>query len=424
MYATGLTHTFFPDEKSFVKTVLSHSMSYSSQTVDQMNTVGVFKDNFFDELNKHALRLNSYYNRKISSRLTLRSGFVINDISYDYYAKEIIESEFWSELLNSKGSTFLFNAYFQGKYNFTERILLTIGLHYAHFQLSKDNSIEPRMALSYEIDDKRTFSLGYGRHSKNENLPVYFVENITESGEPFRPNKDLKMIRSDHYIASFEQSLGNNMMMKLETYYQKISQLPVPVNPDKKYAPFLGGVPKYDTLANIGKGKNLGIEFTLQKFFTNNYYFLITSSLFDSKFKPADGKWYNSRYNINYVNNAVAGKEFDLGENKMLSLNAKVIWSGGKRLRTIDLEASREAEEAVYIEDDIYSTQAKDYFRIDLGIRMHFYGKKIEQVLSLDIQNITNRQNTWFKDYDPVRDRIYDYPMAGMIPVINYRIEF
>jgi hypothetical protein len=424
MYATGLTHTLFPDDKSYIKTVLSHSMSYSSQTVDQMNILGYFEDDFYDDLQKKALRINSYYNRKISKRLTMRTGFTMNNIRYNYYAREINDADSWSDLLNSEGSTNVFNAYLQGKYNFSERILFTAGMHYTHFQLSRDNSIEPRMALSFEIDDKRTFSLGYGRHSKNENLPVYFVEKISESGEVYRPNKDLKMIRSDHYIASYEQKIGKNMMLKLETYYQNISQLPVPVNPEKKYAPFLGGVPKYDTLANIGEGKNVGVEFTFQKFFTHDYYFLITSSLFDSKFRPADGNWYNSRYNINYVNNLVAGKEFDWSDNKMISFNTKVIWSGGKRLRTIDLEASREAEEAVYIEDDIYSTRAKDYFRIDLGIRLHFYGEKIEQVLSLDVQNVTNRQNTWFKDYDPAKDRIYDYPMAGMIPVINYRIEF
>ncbi|MGC9344855.1 MAG: TonB-dependent receptor plug domain-containing protein, partial [Bacteroidales bacterium] len=424
MYTTGLTHTLFPDDKSYIKTVLSHSMSYSSQTVDQMNILGYFEDDFYDDLQKKALRINSYYNRKISKRLTMRTGITMNNIRYNYYAREINDADSWSDLLNSEGSTNIFNAYFQGKYNFSERILFTAGMHYNHFQLSRDNSIEPRMALSFEIDDKRTFSLGYGRHSKNENLPVYFVEKISESGEVYRPNKDLKMIRSDHYIASYEQKIGKNMMLKLETYYQNISQLPVPVNPEKKYAPFLGGVPKYDTLANIGEGKNVGVEFTFQKFFTHDYYFLITSSLFDSKFRPADGNWYNSRYNINYVNNLVAGKEFDWSDNKMISFNTKVIWSGGKRLRTIDLEASREAEEAVYIEDDIYSTRAKDYFRIDLGIRLHFYGEKVEQVLSLDVQNVTNRQNTWFKDYDPVKDRIYDYPMAGMIPVINYRVEF
>ena len=131
----------------------------------------------------------------------------------------------------------------------------------------------------------------------------------------------------------------------------------------------------FDTLANIGKGRNYGVEITLQKYFSNNYYFMITSSIFDSKYKPADGQWYNTRYNINYVNNFVGGKEFKWGDHKMIGLNGKIIWTGGKRITPIDLDSSIDKGETVYQTNDLWSNQAKDYFRLDLGIRLHFYKK-------------------------------------------------
>ena len=161
-----------------------------------------------------------------------------------------------------------------------------------------------------------------------------------------------------------------------------------------------------------------------QVYFSDQYYFLVTSSLFDSKYQPKDGKWYNTRYNIQYVNNVVGGKEWNLGENKLLNLNAKVMWSGGKRQLPIDLEQSRLKGETVYFGNNPWSFKTKDYFRIDLGVKMHFFKKDKEHVLSLDIQNVTNRFNTWAQFYDSETDKIMDYPMAGLIPILNYRLEF
>ena len=85
--------------------------------------------------------------------------------------------------------------------------------------------------------------------------------------------------------------------------------------------------------------------------------------MFESKYESADGIWKDTRYNINYVNNFVGGKEIKWGYNNMLGLNGKVIWSGGKRLTPIDLEASKEAGETVYETDELFSVKGKDYFR-------------------------------------------------------------
>ena len=55
---------------------------------------------------------------------------------------------------------------------------------------------------------------------------------------------------------------------------------------------------------NKGEGTNYGLEFTLEKFYSKGYYFLFTTSLFDSKYKGSDGNKRNTRFNGNYVFNA------------------------------------------------------------------------------------------------------------------------
>lgn len=424
MYALGLSHTIFPDDKSYIKTVVSQSMSSSSNHYYQMDSLGALYTFWYDEMQSKAFRINTLYNRKLSSRHTLRAGLTFNRLNHNYFAERADSAWALTPLLNSEGSTNLFQAYLQGKYKFSEKVLLTAGLHYAYFQQSQDHSLEPRLGLMVKLPNRQKLSFGFGHHSKNENLPVYFVEQRDDDGSLFMPNLNLKMIRSTHYIVGYDLMFGNDMNLKVEAYYQNIKKLPVPTNPEKLWIPSFGGVNPDDTLSNTGKGRNYGLELTFQKFFTDGYYFLSTASIYDSKYKPADGQWHNTKYNSNYIFNLVGGKEIPWGKNKMLSFSSRMLWSGGKRLFSIDLEESQAQGETMYITEEMYSTKSKDYFRIDLGLRLHFYKERVEHVISLDIQNLSNRLNIWTQYYSPETEAIENYYMAGIIPILNFRVEF
>ena len=425
MYATGITHTFFVNDKSYVRSVFSSSSSYSSNDYSQMDSLGILKQTFFDDLENRAFRVNSFYNRKISNRLTMRTGIGLNFLSFRYYTRSYREdTDDFNAYLDKEGTTRIYQGYTQIKYKITDRLVFSGGLHYIHFTLNQDNSLEPRAGVAYELPHAQKIGLGYGKHTRHEQLPVYFVENKMPDGTGHMPNKSLQLTRSHHFMVSYEKSISDDWYFRSEVYFQHIPNLPVANNPDKYWSSIFGAFYPDDTLANIGEGRNYGIELTVQKYFSKSYYFLVTSSLFDAQYRAADSKWRNTRYNVRYVNNFVGGREFKWGDNKMLSLNGKILWSGGKRLIPIDLEASIAEGEAVFDMEEIYETQAKDYFRFDVGVRLHFFKVKSEHVLSLDIQNVTNRLNTWLQTYDAENQTIVDYPMAGLIPILSYRIEF
>jgi hypothetical protein len=424
MYALGLSHTYFPDDKSYLKTVVSHSMNGSTNHYYQMDSLGFLYTNWYDEMQNRAFRIRTLYNRKFSSRHTIRAGLNFNRLNYSYFGEQADAERALIPLLNSDGSTMLFQGYLQGKYKFTEKVLITGGLHYAYFHQSRDHSLEPRLGLQITLPKRQKLSFGFGHHSKNENLPVYYVEQMGNDGSVYMPNLDLKMIRSTHYVAGYDLIFGKDMHLKLEAYYQDINKLPVPINPEHKWIPSFGGVNPEDTLSNSGKGRNYGLELTLQKFFTEGYYFLTTASIYDSKYKPADGQWHNTRYNSNYIFNLVGGKEILWGKNKMLEFSSRLLWNGGKRLVAIDLEESEARGETVADWDKLFSSKARDYFRVDLGLRLHFYKKRVEHIISLDIQNLTNRLNVWTQYYNTETGSIEDYHMAGIIPILSFRVEF
>jgi hypothetical protein len=424
MNASGLTHTIYPDKKSYIRSVASYSSNYSSQSFMDMDSLGNLNDQYLDDFKNKAVRVSSFYNRKLSSQMSVRTGVVLSRLNYNFFTHNYIDSTNRNKFLDSGGKTNLYQAYAQGKYKFTDAVKLTAGVHYTHFALNASKALEPRLGLSWDLPNKQKLSFGYGMHSRHESLPVYFVEQEDSNGNISMPNRSLELTKSNQFVIGYEKMVSDNVLLKTEVYYQGISNLAVPNNPDKYWSPIFGGAHPNDTLVSTGKGRNYGIELTVQKYFTNNYYFLISSSLFDSKYKPADGKWYNTKYNLNYVSNFVGGKEFSWGKKKMVGLNAKIMWTGGKRIIPINLESSIEEGKAVYSDGEIWSTKADDYFRLDIGAKLHFFKRKAEHVISLDIQNVTNRLNTWAEIYDSENEVVVNYPMAGLIPILSYRIEF
>jgi len=83
-------------------------------------------------------------------------------------------------------------------------------------------------------------------------------------------------------------------------------------------------------LVGNGTGRNMGIDFTLERYLNKGLYFLLSASIFDSKYTANDGVERNTRFNKNYIFNATIGKEWQMGKNddNLLSANLHLIIMG------------------------------------------------------------------------------------------------
>jgi outer membrane receptor protein involved in Fe transport len=177
-------------------------------------------------------------------------------------------------------------------------------------------------------------------------------------------------------------------------------------------------------LANNGTGYNYGAEITLEKYFSNNYYFLITGSIFDSKYKGSDNVLRNTKYNGNYVYNLLGGKEFKLRKNKTFGVSVRASMAGGLRYTPIDLERSIEEQRTVRDTVNIYEPKRDDFLRIDLKLRYRINKKKTTRQWEIDIQNVSNTLNVAGDYFNTTSQQITTYSQVGIIPVLSYRIEF
>jgi hypothetical protein len=103
-----------------------------------------------------------------------------------------------------------------------------------------------------------------------------------------------------------------------------------------------------------------------------------------------------------------------------MGMNAKVLWTGGNRGQTYDTLVY--PPQKVY--DKRFEEQYKPYFRVDVNLSYRVNRPRTSHILSLDIQNVTNRINTLRKDWDYGLAGWKEDPQFGIFPFVSYKIEF
>ena len=121
------------------------------------------------------------------------------------------------------------------------------------------------------------------------------------------------MTRAAHYVLGYEQMITPSLRTKAEVYYQSLFDVPIIDSANSS----ISGINSYDGYADVpmknnGTGYNYGAELTIEKYFTNQWFMMVTSSVYQSKYVAGDGKERNTMWNGNYVNNFQGGKEFNL----------------------------------------------------------------------------------------------------------------
>lgn len=428
MGVMGLSHMYSVNRKGYLKTVISASTEGSEYFRESfrpnLDTWVIRNQNTLFQRN---LRLSSFYNYKLNSRISLRNGYVISRLGYSLEENRRNESR--NELvnfLNERDHTWFVQAYSQAKADLTPRFKVTGGLHYSIFLLNNNTALEPRFGMEYRINAKQRIQLGAGLHSRMEAVSLYLYKRQNGVAQE-QPNASLGLTKAGHLVLGYSLAIREHAKLKIEGYYQHLFQVPLDTNSRSllSMVNISSGIPNA-VLENTGVGENKGIELTLERYFARNYYFLITASLFDSKYLAPDGKWRNTIFNNTYAWNILGGKEFFLGPSKrhVLVLNSRLMWRGGNRFIPVNLAESILRNRTILNNTEAYVQRLPDYRRVDIGIAYKINTKSSTWTLSADIQNVTNYKNIIRERYDTSAKQItYSYALP-IIPIFNFKVDF
>ena len=462
MGVLGVSYEKVLKNNTFMKATLAASQEHVS--ADHYYIVGTVKTDGF--LNVQALppilgydfTTNKYsqvlsFFKKVDNKNTINYGFQNDIFQYNFVdsARQVtilpnqgggqlqFETTPWAYRWTTEGdAAVLAQPYVQWKHKANEEVSFVAGLHSQYFSLTNSWSvIEPRAGLTWRLPNNQGINVGLGMHSQIQSPYTYFYK-FTDEGIPgsgFRQhNRDMGFTRSKHLVLGYDRTLGTQVRMKLETYYQSLSNVPIENRPSSfsllnTGASFNRLFPEVG-LVNDGLGENYGVELTLEKYYSKGYMFLFTGSLFEAKYKGSDGIWRDTEFNGNYAFNVLGTKEFKTRKG-LIGIGTNLTTAGGRRYGPVDVERTQEAQEIIYVDATRNSLQFDPYFRADLRINYRINTKNLSHEIALDLINVLNTKNilnlTWapneIDNPDPDKSIIQNYQL-GFLPIFYYKIDF
>jgi hypothetical protein len=429
MGVAGLTHTLFLTPESRLTTTASVSGVKNDSKMYRLEKEHGLPE-FLETHTEIKFTLSTKYSLKFSARNHINTGLVFDHIAVDFEGKGYDEKfEKYLYYIDNTGSMNQSRAFAEWQHKFTDHLTLSSGLHAHIFYKNQSWALEPRLALRWQHSPLGSFNIGAGLHSQTQPRLIYFMRQLVDAlnNEYVLTNDHLDFSRSIHLVAGYDRLLGEKLRMKVETYYQHLYNLPVSEERPEYSAIITGGgftYWVYHHLQNKGTGRNYGIEFTLEKFLHQGFYYLVTASLFDATYKGWDGVERNSSFNNNFIFNALAGYEWAFNRRHVLALDFKGVFAGGARYVPINSELSKINNEPVYDWENAFNERYNDYFRINARITYRLNGRNINQEWALDLQNLTNHQNVFMQTWNSYKDELSTSYQMEFMPMITYRIHF
>lgn len=453
----GFSHTYFLKDNAYTKLTLAASTQMNQDVIDSVNVQRNPFQWYRQDFQDHRFQGHLFYKKKFNAKHNLQVG-VRSTMFYSLF-KDSAYIPLWNRyqtLTNFDGITALVQPYAQWQWRWNDAFTLNTGLHGQVLTLNGATAVEPRAGLQWKAASAHKLSLAYGLHSQMAALDRYFIVVEDSLGNREVPNKNMGFVKSHHVVLGYDWSLPMDMRLKVETYYQYVFNAGVSIDPSSystlNASTFNQSSPS--RLVSKGTGTNYGVELTFEKFLSKGYYWLLTASLYDSKYRGSDGVLRNTVFNGNYVVNVLGGYELKLnrkipkvkqpreglsekalarfnkkqkrkeGTMHSMKFDAKFMVAGGARYTPIDLEASAQKGEAVYRDDLAFSQQFDTYYRLDLGLTYRMGRRRVTQEFSASCQNVTDKQNPLYMRYDSKNNKLVTVNQLGIYPLLQYKILF
>lgn len=421
---TGLTHTYFFNPTTSGKAIFAVSgfkSKYNEQIVEANKPGKPSNSTNYEQLKYSA---GYTFNKKFNAKNQFTAGFVA-DMTRLTLNKDFIRDgdSTMTRFVDINKRTSLLKAFTNLGHRFSDRLSSNLGLYYQFFTLNNTWSVEPRWNIKYQLLSNQSISFGAGLHSQTQPLEVYFYQSPGGA----LTNKDLDLVKSLHGVLGYDISFSRYLRLKAEVYGQYIYDAAVE-RTRSSFSMLNSGAdfyfPDKTNLVNEGNGYNYGAELTLERFLNKGFYWLVTASLFESKYRGSDEIWRSTAFNTHFVTNILGGKEFKVGPKSALGIDTKLAFAGGQPYTPFDLNASETAGYVIFKEDEAYSLRHNAYWRWDLKFSFIKNGKRATQKWYVDFQNVTNNKNIYLQTLNPKTGTIGRIDQIGFFPNINYQITF
>lgn len=421
----GVGHKIYLNDHTYLKSSLAATYSKVHGIIDQRDN-NLDYHRMADVKNTHTdMILNSYLNKKLGENHTNRTGFTLTRLSYNLDFNISNNPGLYEpirQIAKGDGADYTASAFTHSIFRINRNIEASIGLTGQVFSLNRNWTIEPRVGIKWQLSQRQSFAFAYGLNSTRERLDYYYIKT-PETGDRL-VNRDLDFSKAHHFSLSYANKISDNVSLKIEPYYQYLYD--VPVEPNTSFSILNYNAYALDKrLVNEGKGRNYGIDLTLERYLKDGWYGLFTGSLFKSEYMGGDKIWRSTRMDQRFILNALAGKEWIFGKHKhkVFSANVRFTCQGGFRYTPIDYDVSAHTQRIEEIDARAYSLKLPNSFTTDFTLRYRINKKKVAHEFSFMILNATGFRQTGYA-YNLETNTVEKRRSAPIVPSISWKIYF
>jgi hypothetical protein len=429
---TGAGHKIMIGSNAYAQTAVAAS-SYSNTDNsrwmnDELVSIPLYKSSYYE----YKFTAKTMINYKFNAHITSRIGVIADMYSYNNASEKAYrignDDDFTplQKIMDKSGTTHSFQFYTQHKFDINSNLSINAGLHTTYLALNKKSSVEPRAGIKYNLNKRHAIGFAFGMHSQMQLINMYFITKQV-NGETTMQNKNLDFTKAQHFVLSYDYNINENMRLKIEPYYQKLMSIPVEDNTSFALINIQETHGFDKVLESKGTGRNYGIDFTLERFLNNGFYYLATASLYDSKYKGGDGIERNTLYNNNYILNLLGGKEWSIGrssKNNLLGINGRLFLRGGDRKNPVDNANSILRREVVYLQSEAFSKQNPLLYRFDITVSYRINRSGVSHILSLQMNNVLSSPTVYDDIYDYKINDVRENVEGSVFPSASWKVEF
>ena len=334
--------------------------------------------------------------------------------------------ETMKDITNMKDDTGLASVFWQNLYKFNDHLSATAGISANYFLYSKKYSVEPRVSMKWDPNEKNSFALGYGLHSMVEKLDAYFYRD--DDGKLV--NKDLGLTKAHHFQATYMYKFNSNLTLRANAYYQYGFNTPVGIDGStycvtNRYFNFTD-----EPLVNKGNTRNYGADITLEHYMSHGFFGQTNISLYRSQYRGVDKVWRNQMYDRRFMFKILGGKEWIIGKN-VLNVSAKYSIQGGLRYTPIDvdqmnanIDAGIVNDEPIYKDNEAFTKHFKPTGIVDLTVSYKINKKRVSHTIAFEGLNILGTDTPMFQRFDLGTRQVRIDKGGISLPNIFYRLDF
>lgn len=402
---------------------LSYSHQKSTDSFFDTHDQRMFVDNDSREGVFH-LRNTNHYRIDNDKKIEFGLNLSYDNSRYKYYLAAdtmvyVVDAQVDTMLREAISVDRRFSAHKTGLYftyiwNPLSKLTMSMGLRGDYFSYNKQFQLSPRFSIAYQVND--LFSVNFATGIYYQQLPFYL---LTQN----EANKDLAVPRATHYVLGFDYMLRHDTQLTVELYSKDYSDFPLTHDDPGSFVvddgTSMSHFMNYD-LTGGGKAYTRGIELLLQKKLAQNFYGLVSASVFRSKYRDLFGKWRNRNFDNRYLFSVIGGYK----PNNKWEFSVRWNIAGGVPYTPLNVESLNATGLNIVDSQNINSKRYPDYHSLNIRFdrRFHFRGSSIVAFLSL--WNVYNRKNIagyFWNEIDKKEDVYYQWTF---MPIGGFEYEF